>query len=89
MITWEITTRFLDKARKRVSVVAIGTDSADPTNPITVNAIQDALVDTTENRTALWTNIKAHYDIQKAEASAKDTAETDLNSEAKAGLEKL
>ena len=89
MITWETTIKFLDKRQTRVSVVAIGTDSADPTNPITVNAIQDALVDTEENKTALWANIKAHYDTQKAEANAKDTAERDLNAEAKAGLEKL
>ena len=89
MITWEITTRFLDKERTRLSVVAIGTDSADPANPITVSAIQDARVVTAEDKTALWANIKAHYDAQKAANNAETAALDALNSEAKTGLEKL
>ena len=89
MITWEVTTRFLDKARTRVSVVAIGTDSADSTNPITVNAIQDARVVTAEDKTALWANIKAHYDAQKVTKNAETVALDVLNAEAKTGLEKL
>ena len=88
-ITWEITTRFLDKARTRVAVTAVATDSIDPDNPITVSAIQDARVVTAEDKTALWVNIKAHYDAQKADSAAESTALTALNSEAKAGLEKL
>ena len=87
-ITWETTTKFLDKELTRVSITAVGTDSADPANPITVT-IQDALINTATNKTALWVNIRDHYGRKIAESISKDAAETALNAEAKTGLEKL
>ena len=102
-ITWETTTRFLDPERTRVSITAVGTDSEDVENPITVQ-IQDARVgnmtdetkpegykpiDIVTNKSDLWANIKDHYDRKKVARDEEDAAVFDLNAEAKAGLEKL
>lgn len=88
-ISWTVTPRFLNKERTRAAITAVATDDADPGNPVTVNAIQDALVDTAENKEALWVSIKKHYDDQVAAATVETAAVTALAAEGKAGLEKL
>ena len=102
-ITWETTTRFLDPERTRVSITAVGTDSEDVENPITVQ-IQDARVgnmadetkpegykgiDIALNKAALWANIKDHYDRKKAARDEEASAVSDFDAEAKTELDKL
>ena len=102
-ITWKTITRFLDPERTRVSITAVGTDSEDVENPITVQ-IQDARVgnesDETKpegyksiniatNKSNLWANIKDHYDRKKAARDEEADAVADFDAEAKTGLEKL